>query len=535
MFLAQSNKEKRRLMSNFNYHINSLRITLFSIFVMGISACSDPVTYDLILRGGTIIDGSDSEAYQGDIAVNGDQIAAIGQLGSTSGLTEIDVSGLVVTPGFINIHSHAVGDGLPTAVNMISQGITTEIMNSDGYGPIDIKDQFDSYMQNGLALNVGGFIGFNSVWLEVVGNENVRPTQNQINQMQDIIRAGLGAGSWGVSAGLDYVPGYYATTEEVIEVLEPFAAWNVVFANHDRVTPESGYSSITGMTETITIGESTGLIPLVTHMKVQGWEQGRADEILESMRVAKTSNSEGAVADLYPYLAGQTGLAALIIPSWAQAGGREEMLQRFSDSELRARIIEEAEEAMDLRWGGASGVLVGGEQELTDILNDLGTDSHGEAVIRLLEEADNGVILRFGSEEDLIKIMQHPSVSIACDCDATPEDTRAHPRYWGTFPKVLGEYVREKGALTLVNAIYKMTGLPANTIGMEDRGLLKPGMAADITVFDAATIIDHATFANPTARPDGIEYVILNGELALSNGVVTGIQAGEVLNRKLPF
>jgi len=409
-------------------------------------------------------------------------------------------------------------------------------MNSDGSSPIDIAAQFDSYMQNGLALNVGGFIGFNSVWSEVVGTENVRPTQAQINQMQSIIQSALEAGAWGVSAGLDYVPGYYATVEEVIQVLEPFASWNIVFANHDRLTPESGYSSITGMTETVTIGEASGLIPLVTHMKVQGWEQGKAGEILEAMRVAATSNPEGAVADLYPYLAGATGLAALIIPSWAQAGGRDAMLQRFQDSNLRARIITEAEEAMTLRWGGASGVYVlGNQRELTDIMNDFGTDSPGEAVIRVLEEADNGVILRFGSEEDLIEIMQHPTVSIACDCDAAPEGARIHPRYWGTFPKVLGEYVREKGALTLENAIYKMTGLPASTIGMEDRGLLKPGMVADITVFDPTTIIDHATFENPTARPEGIMYVILNGEFAFSDGVVTGVQAGEVLNRNLPF
>jgi len=190
---------------------------------------------------------------------------------------------------------------------------------------------------------------------------------------------------------------------------------------------------------------------------------------------------------------------------------------------------------MDLRWGGPTGVLVGGQRELTDIMDELGTDSHGEAVIRVLEEAGTRVILRFGSEEDLIAIMQHPTVSIACDCDAIPEDSINHPRYWGTFPKVLGEYVREKGALTLEEAVYKMTGLPAKTIGIKDRGLLKPGMAADITVFDPATIIDHATFENPTARPDGIVHVILNGEFAFTDGSVTGVQAGEVLKRDLPF
>lgn len=521
-------------MINLNLGFNTLRKSLFTILVLFISACSDPVTYDLILRGGTIIDGSGSDAYQGDVALNGAEIVAIGNLVNARALSEIDVSGLVIAPGFINIHSHPRGAALSTAVNMITQGITTEIMNADGFGPVDLTEQFDSYKQNGLALNVGGFIGFNAAWNEVVGAEDVRPTPPQITQMQSLIENALEAGAWGVSAGLDYVPGYYATTEEVIQVLEPFSAWDVVFSNHDRVTPESGYSSITGMTETITIGEASGLIPLITHIKVQGWEQGKAAEILEAMRVASTSNSEGAVADVYPYLAGQTGLGSLIIPSWAQAGGRDAMLERFRDSELRARIIAEAEESMDLRWGGAAGVLVDGQQELTDIMDAMGVDSHGEAVIRILQEANSGAILRFGSEEDLIEIMQHPTVSIACDCDALQEGDRNHPRYWGTFPKVLGEYVREKGVLTLENAIYKMTALPAKTIGIEDRGLLKPGMVADIVVFDPDSVIDHATFENPTAQSEGIEYVIINGEFALSDGVVTGTQVGEVLSRPLP-
>ena len=212
------------------------------------------------------------------------------------------------------------------------------------------------------------------------------------------------------------------------------------------------------------------------------------------------------------------------------------MLERFQDPELRAQIIAEAEQAMELRWGGASGVFVmSNQQELTDIMADFGTDSAGEAVIRVLQEADSGVILRFGSEEDLIEIMQHPTVSIACDCDAVPEGARVHPRYWGTFPKVLGEYVREKQALSLEQAIYKMTWLPAKTIGITDRGLLKPGMAADITVFDPQTVIDHATYENPTARPVGINYVIVNGEFALSEGVVSGANSGEVLARPRPF
>jgi N-acyl-D-amino-acid deacylase len=510
----------------------------FGILLIILTACAeeDPPSYDLILRGGSIIDGSSQQAFIGDVAISGTTISAIGDLAVASAEVEIDVSGLVVAPGFINIHSHARGEALSTAANMISQGVTTAIMNSDGSSPLDIAEQFATYAEAGLAMNVGGFVGLNSVWAEVVGLEDMRPTPTQIGRMQALIREGLEAGSWGVSAGLDYVPGYYAQTQEVIDILSPFADLNVVFANHDRLIPDTNYSSIVGMTETIQIGEAAGLIPLVTHIKVQGWEQGKAAEILKAMRLADTSNSEGAVADVYPYLAGQTALSALIIPSWAQAGGRAAMLARFQDPGLRSQIVAEAEEAINLRWGGANGVFVSrSQQELTEIMTELGTDSAGEAVIRVLEEADSGVILRFGSEADLIEIMQHPSVSIACDCDAVAEGAQTHPRYWGTFPKVLGEYVREKQALSLEQAIYKMTWLPAKTIGMTDRGLLKPGLAADITVFDPETVIDHASYDNPSARPDGISYVILNGEFALSDGMPSGVNAGRVLFRPRPF
>lgn len=505
----------------------------FAALLIFIAACSEPASYDLILRGGTVVDGSDGASYFGDVAITGDRIAAIGDLGDASAVEEIDVTGLVVAPGFINIHSHATAEGLPTAVNMLSQGVTTEIINADGAGPVALDDQLRDLEAGGLAVNVGGFIGFNSVWREVVGLDEVRPTPAQINQMQVLIGEGLESGAWGVSAGLDYVPGYYARTEEVIAVLQPFAEWNVVFANHDRVTPESGFSSIAGMSETIAIGEATGLIPLITHMKVQGWEQGRAATILGMMSKAHTSFPGGAVADVYPYLAGQTGLQSLIIPSWAQAGGRDAMLERFSQPDLRAQIIEEAEQALQLRFGGHEGVyLLQSQRELTAAMDELGVQSPGEAVVQLLEEAGQGIIARFGLEADLVEIMQHPTASMACDCGASTSD-RIHPRFWGSYSKVLGEYVREKQALTLENAIYKMSGLPAKTMGMTDRGLIKPGLRADITVFDPETVIDHATYDEPTLMSDGIIHTLVNGQLAWRDSMATGVQSGEVVMRPL--
>ena len=510
----------------------SMRGSLVLIFVLSLYACSEPVSYDLILRGGTIVDGSDSAPFVGDVAISGDLIAAIGNLESASAAVEIDVTGLVVAPGFINIHSHATAEGMPTAVNMLSQGVTTEIINADGGGPVDLQEQITSIENAGLAVNIGTMIGFNSVWREVVGLDEVRPSSTQIQQMQALVLEGLEAGAWGVSAGLDYVPGYYATTDEVVQILAPFAEWNVVFANHDRVTPESNFSSIAGMSETIAIGEATGLIPLVTHMKVQGWEQGSASTILDLMSAARTSFTGGAVADVYPYLAGQTGLQSLIIPSWAQAGGRDTMLARFRDPELRPQIISESERALELRFGGHQGVyLLQSQRELTDAMQELELDSPGEAVIQLLEEAGQGIIARFGLEADLVEIMQHPTASIACDCGASTSD-RIHPRYWGSYPKVLGEFVREKHQLTLENAIYKMSGLPAKTIGMNDRGVIRPGMLADIAVFNPDTVIDHATYDNPSLMSDGIIYTLVNGQIAWNNGTATSVQAGRVLQRK---
>jgi len=210
------------------------------------------------------------------------------------------------------------------------------------------------------------------------------------------------------------------------------------------------------------------------------------------------------------------------------------MLARFRDPALRAQIITEAEQAMRLRFGGHQGVyLMQSQRELTVAMQQLELDSPGEAVIQLLEESGQGIIARFGLEEDLIEIMQHPTASIACDCGASTSE-RTHPRYWGSYPKVLGEYVREKQQLSLENAIYKMSGLPAKTIGMSDRGVIRPGMLADITVFDPETVIDHATYDNPTLLSDGIIHTLVNGQIAWSNGATTNIQSGRILRRSPP-
>ena len=486
-------------------------------------------TFDVIVRGGTVFDGTGAPGYRADVAVKGDRIAAVGDLRRERGAVEIDATGSYVAPGFINIHSHPTADGLATAENMLTQGVTTEILNPDGAGPIDLVQQRDALTARGLAVNAGAYIGFNSAWTNVVGASDRRPGPDEIARMRQIIETGLEQGAWGVSAGLDYKPAYFATTREVVGVVSVAAKWRTNFTNHDRITPESGYSSRVGITETIAIGKEAGLTPVITHMKAQGVEQGTAPALAQLMKTS-TSGGTYTAADAYPYVAGQSGLGALIVPGWAQEGGRDAMLRRFADPETRTRIVAEAEQAMKARFGGPEGVYVTTLQRpLTSMMTEMNV-SGGEAIVRLLETRDMGAILRFGSDADVIALLQYPATSVACDCGAVAAPP-SHPRYYGSFPRVLGRYVREGKNLTWQDAIRKMTGLPASTIGMVDRGFIAPGMFADVTIFDPATIIDHATFEQPTLPSDGVQQVLVNGRVALRDGKPTGERGGRALIR----
>lgn len=485
--------------------------------------------YDLVIRHGTIVDGSGLRRFDGDVAIKNGFIVSVGAAPG-SAATEIDATGMFVAPGFINIHSHASPDALPTAVNMLTQGVTTEIFNADGAGPLDVAAQMRQLEAPGLAVNIGGYIGFNSVWQAVVGNTDRRPNPEDIQKMRAMIAAGLDQGAWGVSAGLDYKPGYFAQTEEVIKVVDAAKPYRTNFTNHDRITPESNFSSKVGIAETLAIGEKSGMVPVVTHMKVQGREQGTAGPVLASM-ADTTKRGQYTAADAYPYLAGQSGLGSLIIPGWAQEGGRDAMLKRFADPDTRARIIKEAEEAMAARFGGPQGVyLPRTQQELTAVMKDMNAGA-GETIVRILEQGgDPGAILRFGAEEDLVKILKDPVVAMACDCGASTA-TRVHPRFYGSFPRVLGRYVREQQIMSWEEAIRKSSWLPASTIGMTDRGLIAVGMAADVVVFDPKTIIDRATYENPALQSEGVKHVLVNGVIEVKDGAATGAKGGHALLR----
>jgi N-acyl-D-aspartate/D-glutamate deacylase len=487
--------------------------------------------YDLVLRGGTVVDGTGGSPQRADVAIRGDRIVRVGALGRTPARAVLDVQGRMVAPGFINVHSHADVRALGSAANLLTQGVTTVLLNADGGGAVDLETQLTSIQNNTPALNVAISVPFNSIWSTVVGPRDVRPTDAQIERMQRLVVAGLGAGGFGISAGLDYKPAYFATRDEVVRVVSVAQSRGTFFTNHDRITPESGFSSIVGMQETMAIGFATGMVPVFTHMKLQGREQGRAARMLDTMRT-ETRAGRWVAADVYPYLSGQTMLAALIIPGWAQDGGVTAMRERFRDSTLRARIIREADEAIAARFTGAAGILLNDDgTTLQQVMDRERIASAGDAVVRVLETRMPSAILGFGAEADLVRLIADPDVAIACDCDAALPAGVSHPRYFGTFPRVLGRYVREQRVLSWTAAMRKMTWLPASLMGLPDRGRVAEGMHADLVVFDSTTVVDHATFANPTAPSTGIVHVVVNGALAVRDGAVTGTRAGRALRR----
>jgi len=501
-------------------------LLLIVVFAAGQSARKP--AFDTMLRHGTILDGTGLKSYKADLGIRNGYIAEIGDLSGRVATLDLDVTGLYVAPGFISIHSHAQNSALPTAVNMLTQGVTTEIVNADGGGSTDITKQLATSGSAGFGVNVGADIGFNSVWAEVVGMTDRRPTPEEFTKMRALVEHNLQEGAWGVTSGLDYLPGNFAHTDEIIKVTSVAAPWRTHYPSHERITRESGFSSKAGEGETIKVGVESGMVPVLTHMKVWGPEQGSAADII-AMEYQAIAAGHYTAADVYPYLSGQTGLGAMTIPGWAMAGGYQEELKRFQDPALRAKIAENIEAVIDGRFSGPGGVyLPETKQQLTEIMRERHIPA-GEAVIQVLEKGNTSAIIKIAREDDLVKIMKDPLTAISCDCGSTL--TGSHPRYYGSWPRVLGHYVRETHTLTWEDAIRKMSGLPANTIGMVDRGFLVPGLRADVTVFNPETVTDHSTYENPQLLSEGIAYVFVNGKLEIRDGKRTAEMGGSPILR----
>ncbi len=518
------------------------KLTTLSLAVLLSSCASTPAVYDMLILDGTIVDGTGSPAFEGDIAIVDGEIVKIGELNGIRASRVIDASGLTVVPGFIDLHSHAdrnIRDH-PGAENYLHQGVTTILTGNCGSSPVDLETYFDSIDETGIALNLGMLIGHNKVRDAVMGNDNRTPTADEQDRMEALVKTAMDDGAFGLSTGLIYLPGTYSETDEVIALARIVAAEGGIYASHIRNEFEL---LIEAIEEAITIGREAGIRVQVSHLKVADnsmW--GDSTKILNLLETARADGVEIAV-DQYPYTAGSTGLAN-VFPTWARAGSREDFQARLDDPETRARIksgtirkLNGARAAGDLsriRIASFKGHPEYSGKTMAEVTRMNGREPNiengAEVAMEILYDGRGSAIYFMMLEEDVKTIMQDPFTSVASDSSAVTYGRNVpHLRNYGTYPRVLARYVREGGVLSLEQAIHKMTALPASRIDLATRGRLSEGMVADISIFDFDTVNDNDDWANPHQYATGFSYVIVGGVPVIDEGVRTVAFPGKVL------
>lgn len=536
------------------------------------SGCSSGPDYDLLIRGGTVFDGSGGPGQVADVAVSGDAIAAIGDLSGFSGATEVDASGLAVSPGFINLMSWAtetiIEDG--RAMSDILQGVTLEVMGEGtSMGPIpdslkawvesqqgDIKysiewntlgEYLEYLVDRGISPNVASFMGAATARVNVLGFEDRDPNPGELMQMQELVREAMGEGALGVSSALIYAPGAYADTPELIALAEAAGESGGIYISHLR---SEGNQLLEAFEEFMTIARAADLPAEIYHLKAAGEENWpKMDELIRRVEEARAEGLR-ITADMYTYTAGATGLDAAM-PPWAQEGGPEAWYARLRDPELRPRIAREMVTPTDewenlmLAAGGPENVLlVGFKQDslkyltgktLAEVSALRGADPATTAMdLVALDESRVGTVYFIMSEENVEKKIALPWVSFCSDAGApAPEgvflQSNPHPRAYGSFARLLGKYVREEGVITLGEAVRRLSALPAENLGIRERGRLEPGYFADLVVFDPAVVTDNATFQDPHQYASGVEHVFVNGIHVVRSGEHTGATPGRVV------
>lgn len=549
------------------------KIFFFILLVFYLTACNTPLpasapAYDVVITNAQIVDGSGGPAKKGSIAISGGKIAAVSEVNGTATRT-IDAKGRTVSPGFIDMHSHSdmplITDG--NGQSKIRQGVTTEVIGESGsVAPreapsatqpwTDFNGYFAAIEKNGISPNLLSYIGTGTVRELVIGEEDKKATAKDIEEMQKIVAAAMDQGVFGVSSGLIYPPNAYATVEELGDVAK--AAQGGLYASHLRY---DGAKLREGIEEAIAIGERGGIPVHVFHIKVTGQKNfGRMKEVIEIVEAARKRGIR-VTADQYPYIASSTGLTATV-PPWAQDGGTQKLIARLKDPKERARIRKEMENtnpSWESRYQSAGtwqnvqlaaiGRTRGGTNDpvspnrkyegmrVAEAAKQAGKDPFDFVFDLLIEERGSvGCVYFIIDEADLALAMKQPWVAVGSDGSALSIEgpLRAgvpHPRNFGTFPRVLGRYVREMKVIPLEEAIRKMTSLPASILGLADRGSIKEGMWADLVIFDPATVADKATFEDPFQYPVGIDTVIVNGTVVLDEGRHTNARPGKVLKR----
>jgi N-acyl-D-amino-acid deacylase len=534
---------------------------------------TDNDTYLII--GGTLIDGSGARGVQMDVAVKGDRISGIHPPGTASASTVLDVVGQTISPGFIDIHTHSEISllGCPRAESKVRQGVTTEVVGNCGssaapmYGPAVAAAQelarpygvevdwvgFDDYLRRlsdtGVSVNVASLVGADTIRMCVLGADDVPPDAEEMERMKSLVSEAMGEGAFGLSSGLIYAPGCYATTEELISLAEAVAPFDGIYASHIR---GEGATLLKAVDEAIRIGRSAGVKVQISHHKAIGprnW--GLVDDSMKMIEAARESGVDVAF-DVYPYTASCTSLHA-ILPPWVQDGGHKAILENLSDVNIRRRIKEEFKSLLNTLWentvaeDGWENIAVNGfkrpenkrfeHMRMSEIAATRGADPADAAMDLLLEEGfELTGIFHEISDDDVSRVIAHPLSSVASDgevssCSGPCSGTAVHPRSFGTFPRAIREYSIRKGVVPLEEMIRKMTSSPASRMGLADRGRVVVGMKADIVVFDKEEICDTATFENPSQYAKGITHVFVNGVLTIRDGEHTGERAGSVLRK----
>jgi dihydroorotase/N-acyl-D-amino-acid deacylase len=499
--------------------------------------------YDLVLKNGRIVDGSGSPWYRADVAIRGDTIVKIAPSINEPATRVIDVEGQVIAPGFIDIHTHARGNifEVPTADNYVRQGVTTLMEGPDGSSPVPLKPFFEKLEALPKSVNFGSFIGQGTVRAAVIGNENRKPTPEELDKMRALVEQGMKDGAFGLSSGLFYVPGTFTPTEEVIELARVAGRFGGIYISHMR---DEASGVVDSVKETIAIGERGGLPTQVTHHKIIGpanW--GRSVDTLKLIDEARARGVDATI-DQYPYTASSTSIQAALLPAWAQEGTRAQILNRLKDPATRAKIKAETIRIIQNERGGGDpkNIVIAGcgwdatlaGKNLAEVTRLRGmeptVENAAEAGLWIVEQGGCSGIFHAINEADLERILKHPATMIGSDGEI-PIFGRAHPhpRSYGTFARVLAVYVRERHTITLEDAVRKMTSFPAARLGLLDRGLLRPGMKADITVFDPARVRDVATFEKPHQYAEGFSTVIVNGQIVFERGAMTSARPGKVL------
>ena len=485
---------------------------------------------DLIIRNGSLIDGSGSPAIKADIGIADDRIIFVGSSEGRKAKRTIDATGLIVTPGFIDPHTHTAEDltdpkrGRNDAYLM--QGVTTVVTGNDGSSPIDIRATEEKWRTQGIGTNAALFIGQGTVRHEVLGMSDAAPTDAQLDQMRALVHAAMKAGAIGLSTGLYYAPGSYAKTEEVIELAKIAAAHGGIYDTHMR--DESSYTIglLASVEETLRIGREAHIPVMISHIKALGADVwGQSTQVIAMIDAARKAGVN-ATASQYPYTASGTSVTASLVPRWAEANGL--LLKNIDDPAVRPRLIKEMTENM-ARRGGPETLLMTAAKDKTIVgknLAQIATERHEDpisAALQIIQAGGSSVASFNMKEDDIANFMRQPWMMTCSD------GSEGHPRKYGTFPKKIHEYVEEKHVISLPAAVRSSTSLTAETLGLKDRGLLKPGYFADVLVFDPKTYQDRATYEEPTVLATGVRYLTVNGKLAIDEGALTTIRAGRPL------